>query len=613
MLALLWPDSGEARARASLRQVLFQTRRMLTGAGYDGLVTDRERIALEGNVVTDVEEIFREIRQGRPPRCLIGMRRPVERVLAGFTAPGESFASWLNLRRSEIEDRLRLALRLALEHAEGDARRDLAKCFVALDPSDETAVRAMMRVHVEMGDVGGALSAYERLWNLLAEEFDTEPSKVTRDLAVQIKLGHAATETVPPAAAEGDAPEPAAPPVRTVQAPYIRVVVGEFGNSTLPPESRAFVSLFRNELISCLNRFREWRVGDAGSGGEPAGDHAYVLGATARATGSRIRLDVALDNRDGTPVWAETTENLLQDWIEFPGKIAGRLSASLNINLSHARLAQLHAKAPVQTTTIDRWLLARQHVLSFTPAGWNRAIELTTAILDDEPDFVPAHISLSQLCNIRQVVFPGSAIDANDYIRAIRHADLAIAEDPLDARAHLCRGWALTMQRRFREAALSVTLAVEANPNDAWVIVASALALAFGGNGERAKSMAQRALGLGWTVLPRDWCYLATIHFLGGDYEACVRAAVAGRDAIGNVAAWQAAAHAHLGEEEQAARACERFHAYAVGVWAGEAPPTAETIDKWFLSAFPIAEARTLERLGSGLARARSLWRRAQD
>ncbi|MEZ5824505.1 MAG: BTAD domain-containing putative transcriptional regulator [Geminicoccaceae bacterium] len=615
MLALLWPESDEERARGSLRQVLFQTRRCLECAGYSGLSAIRDEIVLEGEVITDIEQMFAEIEKGQVPGLLSGVRPPGEQVLSNFSLPGDVFGNWLNVRRAEIEDRLRMALKPAIESSSGETRRAFARLCAALDPTDETAVRALMRAHVELGDVGSALATYEKLWNLLDEEYETEPSQATRDLAVRIKLDQALLGEEPPGAS--DAPsQPAgehAVGAGAGQPPFIQIEVRNFDASDVASETGAFISLFRSELISCLNRFREWRVSDSVAGGEDA-DNNYVLCATARTVGDTIRLHVVLNDGDGNPVWTEATENLLQNWVGFLGSIAGSLAASLNLNLSHARLSRLALMRTGSANTpkaIDRWLMSQQYVLAFTPDGWNRAIELNSGILVEDPDFVRAHTSLAQLYNIRNIVFPGRRFEQGDFIQAADHADRAIARDPLDAQAHLCRGWALTMQRRYRDAGLSLSLAVEANPNDAWVIVSSALAVAFAGDCERARSLAQRALDLGWTVLPRDWCYISTIHFLCGDYPDCIRAAVAGQDAIGNVAAWQAAAHIELGQEDHAARACQRFHDYATRAWQGEEPPTDENIDRWFLEAFPIAEAATTDRLRSGLERSRALWKRA--
>ena len=54
-----------------------------------------------------------------------------------------------------------------------------------------------MRLAMEAGDIGAALAAYKRLWDLLAEEFDVEPSKETQELVATIKLAEGSPSLAP--------------------------------------------------------------------------------------------------------------------------------------------------------------------------------------------------------------------------------------------------------------------------------------------------------------------------------------------------------------------------------------------------------------------------------
>src|SRR5204863_93244 len=57
------------------------------------------------------------------------------------------------------------------------------------------AARLMMRLRAEAGDIGGALSVYKRLWDLLGEEYDVEPSKKTQELVAALKLAQPLSES----------------------------------------------------------------------------------------------------------------------------------------------------------------------------------------------------------------------------------------------------------------------------------------------------------------------------------------------------------------------------------------------------------------------------------
>ena len=104
------------------------------------------------------------------------------------------------------------------------------------DPSHEGAARAAMQAHMAFGDTSQAMRIYERLWAVLDEEFDVEPSEKTQALYVAIKQGqHAAPRAArrpTPAALE---PELLAP---------IAIVVEPTSGAQLPRRVR----LFRRDL-----------------------------------------------------------------------------------------------------------------------------------------------------------------------------------------------------------------------------------------------------------------------------------------------------------------------------------------------------------------------------
>ncbi|MFC7689443.1 bacterial transcriptional activator domain-containing protein [Paeniroseomonas aquatica] len=71
-------------------------------------------------------------------------------------------------------------------------RQRLAEAILKLDPTHEEACRDVMRGSAEAGDTIGALRAYDQLWQLLEDDYDTEPSAPTQALVADIKLGRIA-------------------------------------------------------------------------------------------------------------------------------------------------------------------------------------------------------------------------------------------------------------------------------------------------------------------------------------------------------------------------------------------------------------------------------------
>jgi len=89
-----------------------------------------------------------------------------------------------------FKQRLESLLEAALSRVHGlEAIKPIAMALLNLDPSNERACRRLMLAYAEQGDVAGALRTYKDLWELLGEEYDSEPTQSTQDLVVKIKRG----------------------------------------------------------------------------------------------------------------------------------------------------------------------------------------------------------------------------------------------------------------------------------------------------------------------------------------------------------------------------------------------------------------------------------------
>ena len=196
---LLWPDADPKRARENLRQALFYLRRQFDEIGFEGLSISRTHVALDrSSVSVDSHLLLTEIvEQGRVPQKLLQSPEFLDTYLASIVEKSDSFGDWLAERRSDFRRKLHDALQQLLERPEisADEQRQSSVLLLALDPGDEVACRALMRLSVARGDTVEALRRYNALWTYMADEFDVEPSDQTQSLAVDIKLGRLKTET----------------------------------------------------------------------------------------------------------------------------------------------------------------------------------------------------------------------------------------------------------------------------------------------------------------------------------------------------------------------------------------------------------------------------------
>jgi DNA-binding SARP family transcriptional activator/TolB-like protein len=621
LVGLLWSEVAEGNARASLRQALHEIRDALTQAGFDGLTADKQALRLDrARFTVDLRDIFDCAAAGEPHPVLLQSDRPMERLLDELDAVDPAFRVWLLAKRQSLGDRLMRLIETAMRDGTRPAadREGLARALRNLDPTHEEAARLLIRVRAEAGDTGGALGIYKALWDLLDEEYDVEPSRETQELIAAIKLGRLPTtepavRAGPPAGA-GPAATTILPEARRLEPAQARrwsklmVSVAGFDGAATQPEHRYLVDGFRRELIACLIRFREWVVRDATlSAAAPASgtDNAeYIVEASAfEAGGDALRLVITLrDLATSTYLWSERVNVSIASWFEAQQLVVRRITTALNVHLSAERLVSVSHRPPSDLKAHDAWLLGQATFLSFDPKRWEKARELFREVIVQMPSFAPAYSSLAQLYNTDHIVNPGVFRDDTRTQQALAFAREAARLDPIDSRSQLCLGWSHAMAKQYDQAMIYVPLAYELNQNDPWTLVSSAMCLAFCGEHQRAREIAEHALALPLSPSPLQWVYHSAIRFLGGDYEGAAQAGVFAGDFNPTVPGYRAAALFYLGDSAAGAAELRRYLDICRMRWGRERSATDADIVRWFLTMFPIKRPEDWQRLRDGLA-----------
>ncbi|MEX2536288.1 MAG: BTAD domain-containing putative transcriptional regulator [Trueperaceae bacterium] len=184
LAGLLWPDSGEERARGNLRQLL---RRLRTSAG-DDLLDTADLIRLLPHVEVDVVKLqAAAVFEGIAFRATVAGE-----LLAGHDYDDcPELLEWLTtqrerlvaLRRELLEDEIE---RRRAEHDHAGALR-LAERLLELDPLSEEAYRRIMRLHYLSGDRAAALRAFGRCRDTVQRELGVDPLPETVALAAEIE------------------------------------------------------------------------------------------------------------------------------------------------------------------------------------------------------------------------------------------------------------------------------------------------------------------------------------------------------------------------------------------------------------------------------------------
>lgn len=610
LVGLLWSESDEEHARASLRQVVHDLRLAFDNAGFEGFRADKQTLALSRDRRRcDVDEVLAAAAQGTVHPRLLDTPRITETLLSGLDNLDPAFQVWLLTKRQLFHDRLTLALERLLPR-EGDSREatDAALALLNLDPTHEIACQHLIRTRAARGDVGGALKIYKSLWDLLEADYDIEPSKETQELIVRIKqMPGPGEQQQPPAIAQGlhGVSQMLAPAPKR-----LLISVCAFQASGVPEGMRHLVDGFRHEFVACLARFREWSVRTLPPvwESEPrtwSSPPEYIVEGSTYELNGTVRLVITLrDAANSVCIWSERHSITLTEWFETQERIVRQIAMALNIHVSAERLRRLAAGGEITLEIHDRWLRGQALLLQMASKDWPAAAALIESLLADAPDFSPALSGLVQYRNIAHIALPGQFRDRAKHPETLRIAQRAIQLDPLDSRAQLALAWTYQLLGRVDESTLHAALAVDLNENDPWTLMASGQICAYCGEYERAAKLSATSLRITPVPTAPQIAYSGAIKFLCSDYAGCCDAS---REDLGMSPAfiiWECAAKAHLGRLDEARADWAKAMEQVAADWRGQQKPTRENITRWLLHVFPIAIRADWERLAAGLAAA---------
>lgn len=216
---MLWPESTDARALASLRRAVLQTQERSPGL----LRADRTDLGLDPGVEVDVVEVRRAA--GLTELPMPG--RDAEALLAALV--GEPllpawYDDWVLAERERIEQMRVRALERIARHAfeMGDLVQaiDAARAAVDIDPLLDSARELAIRAHLGQGDRGSALREFHRYRDAMSHELGVAPSSSILALVEPVIAADGAEEAprrIEPAA--GRAVPVVVPRPRTEQGP----------------------------------------------------------------------------------------------------------------------------------------------------------------------------------------------------------------------------------------------------------------------------------------------------------------------------------------------------------------------------------------------------------
>lgn len=205
LATLLWPESNQSSARASLRRTLYLVHKAvgqeIISSGIDTL-----KLNPQLGIWIDVDkfkECLSECTQGGElsykidPHCLLYLEQAVElyegEFLAGFSLPDSpQFDEWQFFEAESLRILMGTALQqlvLAYESREDLARSiQYARDWLALDSMHEPAHRFLMQLYQKSGQHAAAVRQYQECVRILDQELSLPPQAKTTELYQKIRL-----------------------------------------------------------------------------------------------------------------------------------------------------------------------------------------------------------------------------------------------------------------------------------------------------------------------------------------------------------------------------------------------------------------------------------------
>jgi DNA-binding SARP family transcriptional activator len=510
--AFLWEKVDRARQAGNLRQLLFRIRSAEISADMQLLATTATEIVLSPrNVSIDLRRFQEAIRSNDGVDVAAACEAYRGDLLAGLTAHGDGFESWLARERAALRAEFLSALTPYVEaQAKGPvepAAIVAATRILEIDPRQDIAYRTLIQAHQERGDATRA-DQYRR----------------QRDHVYEIRAERrAAPIVIPPVERAlrwnevgGGAGEPAANASssdgRNDELP--RAIVSPHAPSYAPAAARELVAELGADIATRLAQTRALTVlaveAPTDQKAHNAADYLVeVRFAQGRISTIQVRL---LTLPEHQILWAASFADSSQ--------YAERARVTLNSILRHIEDREISLREGVDGLRVAyRFTLEAQRLLNAIDLpSIRRARRLLKSAQTVAPDFVPTIAALARSHVMEWLVRAPFEVAPLEF--AEQFAKQAIAISPDDHRGYHELGLVRVYRRRLDDGIECLNRAASLCPEDKGVCADLADALVFNGQSREAIAMLDelvRSFDPGGDYI--RWV-LAGAHFAREDYGA---------------------------------------------------------------------------------------------
>jgi adenylate cyclase len=251
----------------------------------------------------------------------------------------------------------------------------------------------------------------------------------------------------------------------------------------------------------------------------------YILEGSVRKSGDRIRITTQLiDARDGTHLWAERYDRVIDDIFAVQDEITLILATEMQVQLTEGEQARLRYTTTKNVEAWTYWVQGLSHYrqsiskekIASAVVCWEKALRLdpTSAALN-------AMLGFMHLLDARFSWWddPQTAVG-----KARAYIGRALELDPDNADAYLAAGGLFWFERHFDEAVAHARRAVQLAPGSADVANLASFYLTSAGFPEEAVGQSKKAITLNPNYPPNYLGNLGYAHRLAGQVAESISA-----------------------------------------------------------------------------------------
>ncbi len=293
---------------------------------------------------------------------------------------------------------------------------------------------------------------------------------------------------------------------RTAVSAAKSVAVLPFANMSADPENEYFTDGMAEEIINALTKIQALRVASRTSSfafkgkNEDIGEIgkklkvSTILEGSVRKMGNRLRITAQLVNvADGYHLWSERYDREMEDVFAIQDDISQAIVKALRVILSEGEKKQIEKARAVNVQAYDFYLRGRQFFHQLRRKSLDYARQMFNKAIEIDPEYALAYTGVADCYSLLYTYF-----DAREF--NLRQADIASSKalelEPDLAEAHLSRGLAVSLSKRFDEAEQEFEQAMRLDPKHFETAYWFARARLSQGKYEEAVKLFERAVSL---------------------------------------------------------------------------------------------------------------------